>query len=92
MPHSEFLSWSDLDREKALAYALDDMATCKSCGTKAEDFDPQQGGHRFAYVAEVTRCVGCELIEMEQENVAEDNRKGIRIGLTANPDLERRRG
>jgi hypothetical protein len=49
---------------------------CKQCGTKPDDWSQD----RFAFVANPTRCLGCETIELEREQIPEKE-KGIYIGL-----------
>lgn len=91
IPHSHFLGgplvWSVLDREKALAYQGWKARHCPGCGTREEEWDPERGGDRFAYVAETYRCPGCELRAMEQENIP-DGAKGVKIALVPNIDLD----
>lgn len=88
IPHSHLLGgprrWSDLDREKALAYAQLQHVTC-DCGTRMEEWDPAQGGHRFAYVGDSWRCPGCELLDAEREGHADV--KGVKHALRRNPEL-----
>lgn len=88
IPHSHFLGgplkWSDLDREKAMAYRAEVASKCSGCGTRDDEWDPDQGGSRFAYVPETWRCPGCELLAMEQDNIPEDSSKGVKIALVSN--------
>lgn len=65
IPHSEFLTWSSLDQDKALAHARDQLERCPSCGTRHEDWERD----RLAFVADAYRCSGCEAIEQEQANL-----------------------
>jgi len=39
-------------------------------------------------VAETTRCVGCELLEMERDNLPDSDRKGVRVFLVPNMRAE----
>lgn len=90
IPHSHFLGgphrWTPLDREKAQAYRRWKAEECAGCGTREADWDPALGGDRFAYVGHTLRCPGCEIKEMERENIPEGT-KGIKIGLIPNPAL-----
>jgi hypothetical protein len=93
IPHSQFLGadtagrWTALDRAKAVAYAVFEQTVCASCGTRHAEWDPEQGGSRFAYVAEPSRCPGCELIEMEREQVPDGpDGRGVKIGLRPRRD------
>jgi hypothetical protein len=61
IPHSKFLGeWSDEDRSKALASLLFEGQFCPSCGTAPWEWDPEQGGSRFAYEPYEEICPGCE--------------------------------
>lgn len=84
LPHSEFLSWSEDDQDKALAYRRWKAEECPGCGTRKSKWDAD----RFAYVAQTERCLGCELISMEHENVPKGE-KGIRIFLVLRSYAER---
>ena len=75
LPHSEFLSWSDEDQDKALAFLRVRAETC-ACGTRREEWD----NDRFAFVAESYTCPGCEVLEMEHDNIDKD-RKGVKTYL-----------
>jgi hypothetical protein len=65
IPHSHFLGgpneWSDLDRAKAHAYADYMLTVCPQCGTRPDEWDPEQGGDRAAYVADFHVCPGCSV-------------------------------
>lgn len=80
------MRWTPLDRAKAEEYAAWKAAACPGCGTREDEWDPKRGGHRFAFVASTHRCPGCELKEMERDQIPE-NTKGIKIGLIPNPEL-----
>lgn len=58
--HSEFLSWPESDQDKALAYERYDRSVCV-CGTRREEWDPEAGGDRNAYVAMTDTCPGCQV-------------------------------
>ncbi|GAA1161924.1 hypothetical protein F4556_005057 [Kitasatospora gansuensis] len=88
IPHSQLMGasaggrWTALDRAKAAAWAAWKADVCDGCGTRSAEWDEQQGGDRFAYVAQTSRCLGCELIEQEQEQVPDGAEgRGVRIGL-----------
>jgi hypothetical protein len=84
LPHSEFLSWDPDDQDKALAFrAL--QSEYHVCGTRPEEWDPARGGSRVAYVAEVTRCLGCEEIGRARRDMPEGE-LGMIVGLVRNPD------
>jgi hypothetical protein len=88
--HSQFLGgparWTDVDRAKAAAYDEWHQKFCGSCGVDPDWFDPEKGGHRFAMIAEVERCPGCELKEQLREQLPKEW-KGVHIKLVPNPEL-----
>lgn len=71
IPHSHFLGgplvWTQADRDKAIWHQVQKAETCPSCGTRPAEWDPDEGGHRHAYTAEVGRCPGCAVLEQQQE-------------------------
>lgn len=72
IPHSEFLTWDESDQDKALMYQAERASICGHCGTRQTEWDK----NKFAYIADVERCPGCELMEREQENIAEMAKEG----------------
>lgn len=87
--HSTFLSWPDDDQDKALGYVRAQALVCRGCGTRMEEWDPERGGSRVAYVGESSRCLGCEVIEREKKNVEEGvNTDGMRFFLVKNDNPE----
>ncbi len=87
IPHSEFLSWPADDQDKAMAYLAEQSQRCKGCGTRSADWDPKQGGSRTAFVADVSRCLGCEVLDMAKRDLAEEkDTLGIRLGLIPNDE------
>ena len=59
IPHSEFLGWSPLDQAKAVAVFAHKNERCALCGTADWEWDPAQGGSRFAYEPVEKLCQGC---------------------------------
>lgn len=59
IPHSAFLEWPPDDRAKAMAQLLESNDRCHLCGTAAREWDPTQGGSRYAYEAVAVTCPGC---------------------------------
>lgn len=49
---------------------------CRQCATRPDDWAED----RFAMVADPVRCIGCETVELEREQVPAGER-GIYIGL-----------
>lgn len=69
IPHSKFLEeWSDEDRAKAIAYRTHEASYCSMCGTAPWEWDPEQGGSRFAYEPYEEICPGCEKKEWVRES------------------------
>ncbi len=60
IPHSRFLSWPEDDQDKAVAYARYKAESCPQCGTRDSEWDPAEGGDRFAYRAVEHICAGCQ--------------------------------
>lgn len=79
--HSEFLSWSQDDRDKAIWQHVRERSACSRCGTRPEEWDESRGGHRRAYVAVEKWCGGCEQIEAKQASLTGDEGRGIYVGL-----------
>lgn len=75
IPHSTFLAWPDDDQDKALLFKREQADYCQ-CGVQRSALaeDPSQ----FAAVWE--QCPGCELLEMERDNVPE-GMKGVTFRL-----------
>lgn len=96
LPHSHFLGgpyeWTDLDRVKVMAYALERTERCPSCGTSPWEWQADQE----AYVAIREQCPGCLRREALSEETSGSPLKGSRVALiprvraeaiAANPEL-----
>ena len=69
IPHSVFLNeWDEEDRAKAMAYMIHEASTCSRCGTQPWEWDPDQGGSKFAYWPRESICRGCELKDWIQKD------------------------
>lgn len=80
--HSQFLSWSEDDRDKAIWMFIRERQTCQQCGTRPEEWDPAQGGDRDAYHAVVTVCRGCQERESRLDTLTDAQRgRGVYVGL-----------
>lgn len=87
LPHSEFLTWHEDDQDKALAWLHEQNSKCRRCRTRPEEWDPKQGGSRWAYVVEIDRCSGCELLDQAQRDLAKmEDTHGIQMRLEPNED------
>lgn len=90
LPHSQFLSWDPVDRAKALAFCLEKAERCVLCGTATWEWDPAQGGSRFAYEPIEMYCHGCYLKAVTSQDTA--NNPGITVELapTGTPEAAKR--
>lgn len=77
--HSELLSWSALDREKALAYVVHEGRRCKECGIHPEDWPTEVEDPPFE--VEANRCFGC----LTLNEWVDDYRKST-TGRSGEPD------
>lgn len=80
VPHSVFLSWSKDDRDKAIWHHVRRKQTCKRCGTRPAEWDPEQGGDRRARKAMLHICPGCEQIDSFRSDL--DRRESLPKGAT----------
>lgn len=78
--HSEFLTWSQSDRDKAIWWQIRQAETCRNCGTRPEEWDPDRGGDYYAYEPVVDVCRGCEVKAPKQDSVDKDVGKTFRRG------------
>lgn len=90
IPHSQLLEWEKPDRDKAIWKYLRRVSTCSGCGTRPEEWNPAEGGHRGAYLATETVCTGCRQIEERQKWLRDQNTPtaGLHVHLKRNPKLE----
>ncbi len=89
IPHGRFLAWSELDQDKALAYAAYKASVCQGCGTREAEWD----GDRYAYEAAETTCPGCQ-VRGDLERRARDSGvevSGRYVVLIPRVEAERRR-
>lgn len=85
--HSEFLSWSDDDRAKAMWWMVRERQTCSGCGTRREEWiGPDDKPHLDAYEAKAQLCYGCRAISAEQERQGETPPAGLQIVLKPKGD------
>jgi hypothetical protein len=88
--HSQFLAWDQDDRDKAIWHHIWRRETCRSCGTRPDEWDETKGGHRYAYVAEAVQCRGCQVKEGAREAFADSKDRGVHIVLLKNEEVLRR--
>lgn len=84
IPHDGFLEWSRSSRDKALWWLMRDRQKCGECHTRAEEWDPKQGGHRRAYKAAIVDCEGCIVVERTQAAPEMSSGRGKKIVLLRN--------
>jgi hypothetical protein len=88
---SDFLSWDRDDRDAALWWLIYKREACQSCGTRAEEWNPDLGGDLDAYIAAPTHCRGCEVRARGEEQFNRDRkqyRRGTSIALQRPPSEE----
>ncbi len=85
IPHSEWLSWSAMDRAKILAYSLESAERCTLCGTASWEWDEDQ----FAYEVEERFCKGCYMKEVTQDSA--HAMPGTTVELIPSTELTRAR-
>lgn len=94
IPHSVFLSWNQLDQDKALAYIRAKDQVCDVCGSREADWiDPETG--RLLPEPPLTpiglKCHGCAEVEAYRKSALEGEHKpGVRVVLVPDDmvDLE----
>jgi hypothetical protein len=80
--HSAFLAWDQDDRDKAIWAHIQDRQTCQQCGTRPDEWDPEQGGHRHAYLARVEVCRGCQAKHQRDKALTDEQRQpGVQVVL-----------
>lgn len=86
--HSQFLAWSQDDRDKAIWFELREAERCPNCRTRPAEWDPEQGGDHRAYIAKLLTCRGCQAMEDRQAAIPSDHPgRGQHITL-ARPEPE----
>lgn len=87
LPHSAFLAWTDDDQDKALAWQQFERSVCPGCGTREDEWERD----RFAYVGDLYRCPGCEVLSQEREN-APEHARGVHARLVTRAYSEQMAG
>lgn len=88
--HSAFLAWDPADRAKALAFRLHKGQLCPLCGTAPWEWEPCQGGRRFAYEPIERYCHGCYLKAVGGEGSPASPGITIDLAPTGTPEAARR--
>lgn len=84
--------WTQADRDKALAYRIRKAETCPNCGTRPDEWNPDKGGHRHAYLPTIEIDPGCEQRQRKEAELQTDawkNQKGAYVALRPNPAVRR---
>lgn len=89
IPHSEFLEWDPDDRQKAIAFLLEEGSRCGMCGTAdwewvKEDEDGVEKPYR-AYQPVGHFCMGCYLRSVASED---SNEPGVTVKLVQSTSVE----
>lgn len=83
IPLSEFLTWDTHDQEAALLWQAHEARRCGQCRTHPWDWNPDKGGRRQAYTAEVVQCPGCAAVAvaLDQHQKVLSSVKGMMVRL-----------
>jgi hypothetical protein len=77
IPHTEFLSWSEGDQQKALAWEIRRRQTCPSCLTREDEW---LGGGR-PYTPKKITCIGCRELSKANKSISDKVRDWTRAIL-----------
>lgn len=91
IPHSQFLSWTEEDQDKAIAWQQTQRSFCRECGTPIHEWVDDEGlpVSPPPYVVETLYCHGCATVKAERTQItaeAEDRADSVKMFLTRNPD------
>lgn len=89
--HSHFLGGPDVftrtDRDLAVWFEIYEGERCPSCGTRPNEWDPEQGGHDHAYVAKLHKCYGCAERARAEKRITKEMGAGVTPRLERNPNV-----
>lgn len=90
IPLSVFLGWPQDDQDAALAWQAREATRCPGCGSHEADWDPDAGGSRTAWAADVHICQGCVQVEQQRARMDDEapSQRGVHVRLTR-PDAGR---
>jgi len=94
LSHSQFLAWSQDDRDKAIWELIRSAETCPGCGTRAAEWRPELGGHPAAHLPKLELCHGCEQLENMRATLAHRDPaevRGVHVRLVRNQEVRRAR-
>lgn len=79
--HSHFLGGPPIftaeDREKAIWWSIHERQRCQECGTRPDEWDPEQGGNDHAYHHELRKCWGCVEKAKGQKKITDKMGAGV---------------
>jgi hypothetical protein len=81
IPHSTFLGWSHLDREKAMGYTLYEAQRCGDCGTHPLDWPEETDEPPLRVEAE--RCFACQALGEWEDAYRENHTHGGQVDQNA---------
>lgn len=61
------MDWAKDDQDKAIWLHLREKETCRSCGTRRSEWDPDSGGDMHAYSPALGHCKGCAAVHQFRE-------------------------
>jgi hypothetical protein len=66
-----------------MAWYIEKALACPMCGTRKDEWDPQQGGHLHAFEAKSWICHGCRITQEVTSTAHKDNPDlhGIKVRL-----------
>lgn len=84
--HSEFLSWDDLDQDKAIAWLGFEKSRCPGCNTFPHEYLDDEGRvlNQPPYIVYSERCYGCVGIEDKNKEIGA-NKVGYHLRMIPNP-------
>jgi hypothetical protein len=88
MFHSDFLSHSADDRDKAIWWFVRQRETCRNCGTRPDEWDETKGGRRNAYHGVIRQCPGCVVVERTEEAPQMQSGRGMHVAMMKVPREE----
>lgn len=86
LPRSTFLGWDRDDQDAAIVWSMRKRATCSSCGTREDEWDPALGGRDDAYRAELRKCWGCHATAAREKSITKEMGAGVSVVLIRNDD------
>ena len=77
--------WLTSDRNKVIAWELEQRERCPVCKVRYDDWDHDS----HAYVAEEFRCKGCEILDWAKDSWKEEQPKGLFFRLVKSEATQR---